>query len=852
MALEDKIYAYFEREPRLRVLFVFDSDTTQSLTEELREIAWPEGYRLVVFDGVSWLGVKYAIEHEWKDERVVLVFHHMSPTNPMSAEAFPLTGLLAANAEYRSEGYEQFMQHNGIPEKYAALVRAHIEEFDRERFAKLLRPYFSATDFSEDAAMRGLMCGYMGESKMLTWEELILKLIAWDTPADEPNKKAEALYAALSTTPDVREYFNRKVEGYFGVRLMATAPHGKWREFVQAMKYNSITQLLQVHPDDSYRRLKVTDSTRLDRMNRLAESARLLPRQLREQYQEAYSRLGADVREDSLLRTYGAEADYYTVSASMADSIACSIAMGAKADPAKALAMISKLRGKLDEGSPVLASLDYLRSVALFYEKASRLGSVVFNTPDDYIEQYTTGLYLFDLYYRQSIQKYHAADDSLRCHSALESLKHELDKDYAHIANKINTEWVRCLKERGNGYGQITRAAKQEDIFRSIYDPGIKQAIIICDAFRFELAKELVERMAKHGKRFTTELSAGVAMLPTETKYCKSALLPHQSLELMDLTLSVDHKILNDTPSRAAHLASEIPGAKVIDFAAALTGTKETLRPLFTGVKLAVLFYDEVDHEGHGSHPRRVANTCAEALEDLVKAITKIHDHGNVAHVYLTSDHGFLYNDMHFEEKDKLEVQDSSIEKKSRYYLTTCADEAPGIAKFPMRNVSAMEAEVYVAVPEGTNRIKVKGGDYNFAHGGASLQEVIIPVLHTYSPKVNRKVPTGVTLLGSNHSIVSSRLKVKLLQNEAVSETIRERTVRCAIYDGETVVSTVKDVTLSSTNTDNVEARIFDVDLTLMSSGSGLLQLRVYDTTDPLNPLIKTTVTDNTLIPLDF
>lgn len=853
MALQDKIYAYFERDPKLHVLFVFDNDTAYSLTTELEDVEWREGYRLVEFDGQSWLGTKYAIEHDWKDERVVLIFHILSPSNPDGAKNFPLMGLLAANAEYRSEGYEQFMQHTGIRDEFATLVKTHMDDFDRERFAKILRPYFNATDFTEDVAMRGLMCGYMGESKLLTWEEIILKLIVWDGFSEEYRKKAEPVYTTLSRKSDVRAYFNRKVSDYFGILYKPLAPEGKWKEFAEAMKYNSITQLLAINPADSYAKLKVTDSLRIERLNRLVESAQLLAKQLREQFYSAYARLSADIREENILATYGIDADYYIISSAMADAMVASIAKDTvETDSNGAMTQIATLRNKVEENSSVLKALDYLLSTASFYEKLSRLGSVVYNTPDQYIEQYTGDLYLFDMYYRQSIHKYHSIDDSLGSYTTIEGLKHRLDKEYARIANKINSEWVRCLKEKGNGYDEITKALPQQDFFKKVYDPSVKQAIIVCDAFRYELANELVEFLAKNGTRHLAELTPGLAMLPTETKYCKSALLPHDNLDLMDLTLSVDHKILNDTPSRAAHLMDIIPEAKVIDFQSVLHGSKEAIRQMFTGLRLAVLFYDEVDHEGHGSNPRKVVNTCSEAVDDLAKVITKIHDNGNVAHIYLTSDHGFLYNDMVFEEKDKLDVSDVSLEKKSRYYLTTTTDEINGITKFPLGNVSAMNADVYVAVPDGTNRIKVRGGDYNFAHGGASLQETIIPVLHTYSPKVNKKVPSGVSLLGRNLSIVSSRLKVQLLQDEAVSETVKERTVRCAIYNGETMVSNEKVITMSSTNADNAAARIYDVDLTLLSGGSGLLQFRVYDTTDTLNPLIKETVTDNTLIPLDF
>lgn len=852
MALQDKIYAYFDRDPRLHVLFVFDNDVAQTFTSELEAIELRDGYRLVVFDGLSWLGVKYAIEHDWKDENIILVFNRLSPSDPGSVETFPLAGLLAANAEYRSEGYEQFMQHYGIPDTFATLIKNHVDEFDCEKFAKILRPYFSASEFTEDRVMRGLVSGYMGESKMLSWEEIILKLIIWDGFPDEYTKKAEAFYTSLSRNRDVQAIFNKIVSGYFDLTIQPVKPTNRWKEFAEAMKYNSIVQLLSANASDSYIRLKVSDSLRIERLNKLVETARLLSRQQRELFYKAYEKLSADIREESLLATYGVGADYYVVSPAMADAMVTAIANDyLSSDADKAIGLITSLRSKVEETSPVHKAFEYTLAVASFYEKLNRVGSVVLNSPDEYIDRYIGDLYLFDLYYRQSIQKYHAVDDSLGCFSALEASKHNLDREYARIANKINTEWVRCLKERGNGFAEITHALPQQDFFKSVYDSTVKQAIIICDAFRYEIAKELVERLAKDGKRYTSELSPGLAMLPTETKYCKSALLPHDSLEFMDLTLSVDHKILNDTPSREAHLTEKISEARVVDFDTVLNGSKESLRPIFTGLRLAVLFYDAVDHEGHGSNPRRVVNTCSEAVADLAKVIAKIHDHGNVAHIYLTSDHGFLYNDMVFEDKDKLDVDDEALEKKSRYYITQSEASVPGIVKFLLDNVSDMSANAFVAVPEGTNRIKVRGGDYNFAHGGASLQEVIIPVLHTYSPKVNRKVPTGVTLLGKNHSVVSSRLKVQLFQDEAVSESIKERTVRCAIYHGETVVSTEKTITLSSTNADNAAARIYDVDLTLLNTGSGLLQLRVYDVSDNLNPLIKATVTDNTLIERD-
>ena len=79
------------------------------------------------------------------------------------------------------------------------------------------------------------------------------------------------------------------------------------------------------------------------------------------------------------------------------------------------------------------------------------------------------------------------------------------------------------------------------------------------------------------------------------------------------------------------------------------------------------------------------------------------------------------------------------------------------------------------------------------------------------------------------------------------------RDVVCQVYDGENPVTEAKTVTLNSTDALNVSKRTYDVTLVLNKSVSGnLLTLRVYDTNDALNPLIKETVKNNTIIEQDF
>lgn len=593
MALQDKIYAYFDRDPQLHVLFVFDSDFSRSLTTELEEIEWRPGFRLVVFDGLSWLGTKYAIENEWKEDRIILVFDRLSPFGSVNVDNFPLSGLLAANAEYRSESYEQFMQHFGITEEYSKIVRDHIEEFDREKYAKILRPYFNTEDFKPDPIMRGLTSAYMGESKMLTWDEIILKMILWDGD-DEYVKKAVAFYAQLNNHPDVLSALQRYIHGIFGVEIPIVTGHSRMKKIAEAMKYNSITQLLPLYDSDNYKGLRITDSLRLDRLNRLVETSKTLPKQRREAYEDAFAKLSVNVKESEIVRVYGADGDYYQMSATMADAIIRIIAKDMLAvKPDDALVRLTDICSKANDYEDVRKAAEYAITVAKFYEKSARLGSVVYNTPDEYIQRYTSDLYLFDTYYRTSIAQFHSLSDSLNCYPSLDSAKHNLDKEYARITNKINTEWIRCLKDKGNGYSEISAATRQENFFSTVIEPTGKQVLIICDAFRFELAKDLVEKFIskKKGKgRYQPDLKPGIAMLPTETKYCKSALLPHEELEMFDLSLSVDHKILNDSQTRVAHIQSFMPNAEFVDFYEVQTADKEKCRSLLRALNYSFCF----------------------------------------------------------------------------------------------------------------------------------------------------------------------------------------------------------------------------------------------------------------------
>ena len=94
--IQNRIYNYFERNQELRVLFIFDP--MRNIITELEGVKWRDGYRLVEFQG-NWFATKYALENEWREEKIILYLPMLAPSNQEARLKFPLMDVLAANAE---------------------------------------------------------------------------------------------------------------------------------------------------------------------------------------------------------------------------------------------------------------------------------------------------------------------------------------------------------------------------------------------------------------------------------------------------------------------------------------------------------------------------------------------------------------------------------------------------------------------------------------------------------------------------------------------------------------------------------------------------------------------------------
>jgi hypothetical protein len=96
-------------------------------------------------------------------------------------------------------------------------------------------------------------------------------------------------------------------------------------------------------------------------------------------------------------------------------------------------------------------------------------------------------------------------------------------------------------------------------------------------------------------------------------------------------------------------------------------------------------------------------------------------------------------------------------------------------------------------IPRSVNRFHFTGGA-RFFHGGAMLQEVMVPVVmisemkgkHLEASEVHQ---VGVSLLGSPKKIVTNSPRFDFIQTDAVSERMKPRTLKISLRDGNELIS---------------------------------------------------------------
>jgi uncharacterized protein (TIGR02687 family) len=317
----------------------------------------------------------------------------------------------------------------------------------------------------------------------------------------------------------------------------------------------------------------------------------------------------------------------------------------------------------------------------------------------------------------------------------------------------------------------------------------VKVCVIISDALRFELGEELC-RLINQEDRFTAEVEPALSMLPSYTQLGMAALLPHTELAIVDNDsglVSVDGmpssgvdargKILNRSGQfRARALrAEEILGLK-----------GDECKELIRDHDVIYVYQNRIDSTAHSRESEDRAFEAAEdALNELHHLIKKLGS-ANATNLLVTADHGFIYQTQPLEQSDFLGAEPEGAQllyKDRRFVLGKGLKTSPSLRKFTSEQVG-LAGTIEIQIPKSINRLRLQGSGSRYVHGGASLQEIVIPVL-----KVKKKRQSDVNevevdiIRGSSSIITSGQLAVTFYQRTPVSDKVKPRVLRAGIYN---------------------------------------------------------------------
>jgi uncharacterized protein (TIGR02687 family) len=411
----------------------------------------------------------------------------------------------------------------------------------------------------------------------------------------------------------------------------------------------------------------------------------------------------------------------------------------------------------------------------------------------DGVEKYAQSWYRLDQLYRKFV--YHARESGQA--SLLEELNTQVENQYTNnFLVRLNDRWQQHIDA-----AQRWEAAPimlQRNFFARWVKPFIerktKVCVVISDAFRYEVGEEL-QSLIRREDRFEAELEPALSMLPSYTQLGMAALLPNQVLQLADNDSGdamVNGQSAQGAVNRGKILAAVVPNSAVVLAKDLLAMNQADSRALLRDNDVVYVYHNLIDKTGDTRDTEeRVFAAAEETLSELVRLVKKLTN-ANASNLLITADHGFIYQNRPLEESDFLSSEPDGNEvlyRDRRFVLGRGLRSQAGFKTFSPEQLG-LEGTLEVQIPKSINRQRLKGSGSRFVHGGATLQEVVIPVV-----RINKKRQSDVGRVevefigGGGKTITTGQLAVVLYQPEAVTEKKQPRKLRAGLYtlDGELI-----------------------------------------------------------------
>lgn len=442
---------------------------------------------------------------------------------------------------------------------------------------------------------------------------------------------------------------------------------------------------------------------------------------------------------------------------------------------------------------------------------------------------YTTDLFRFDQTYRHFMTAADAVEALGK--DVLKTLRGRLEELYVDwYLPHLSDAWDAVVaKDRFLETGSIRFIPQQQRFFSEQVLQILKSNsrtrvfVVISDALRYEVGAEVATAInAEAG--LVAELRPMISVVPSDTKLGMAALLPHHELRYSEdaTQVFVDGVSSAGLEARAEILKKHQGMAISASDLISLKGTEA--REVTKDARIIYVYHDRIDAIGdkQASETRTFA-AAAETIPELANLIRFILKNCNTTNVFLTADHGFLYQDSASSKNAIGEKPVGTVLAKKRVLLGRNLGECPGVWHGSTKNTAGMSADGALEfwIPKGANRFHLVGGA-RFVHGGLMPQELLVPLLTIKGKRSDHETGqirrVGISLLGLVNRVVNSRQRFEFIQTEPVSDKVLPRTVTVCLHDADQNDAAISDQITISLDSRSADVNVLKKTITLTVS----------------------------------
>ena len=437
---------------------------------------------------------------------------------------------------------------------------------------------------------------------------------------------------------------------------------------------------------------------------------------------------------------------------------------------------------------------DCLKYASQLIDLVPRYKNEVFSGIKCGTKAYQDTLFKVDQVYRKFIYSYRS---DTHLNSELNELYDKIEKIYSNDwLLTLNDNWQSIIDQIKEW--PIKTPDSQHTFFKShvqrFVSDGHRVFVVISDALRFEVAEELT-KMIRSENKYQADIESMIGCLPSYTQLGMASLLPKK--DSIRLKKGTELIMVDDIPSSGIEGRRKIlemnSGVKATAFQYEDFMSKRE-REFVKPYKVIYIYSNLIDGTGDKKDSEnRVFDAVQLELDNLIGLVKKIVNL-NGSNILITSDHGFLYQHLDIDESDfsSPEIKGEEIWKRNRRFVLGTSLETDDSCKLFNGANLGLQSNVDVVIPKSINRLRLQGSGSKFVHGGASLQEITIPLIKVHKIRKDMVKQVGIGIIQTTSRITSYLFTVSFLQEDIISDVVKSRIIRARIVatDGELLSNT--------------------------------------------------------------